>query len=74
MAKKQGPRFVGAGAGDIGVESTPVGAGELSARAPGIAAFFYEVSKDQSGKLCGCERCCNYRDISRMLMNPGSQY
>ena len=33
------------------------------------AAFLGAVAGD-----CGCPRCCDYRDIAHMVMNPGSEY
>lgn len=33
------------------------------------AAFLGAVAGD-----CGCPRCCGYRDIAHMVMNPGSEY
>lgn len=71
MARKEGSREVGTEAGGRGVASIP---STGTPRMAGIAAFLYEVSKDQSGKPCPCERCCNYRDLSRMIVNPGSEF
>lgn len=71
MARKEGSRRVGTGGGGRSIEPVPQTG---TPRMAGIASFLYEVSKDQSGKPCPCERCCNYRDMSRMILNPGTDF
>lgn len=34
-----------------------------------MAAFLGAVAGD-----CGCPRCCGYRDVAHMVMNPGQDY
>ena len=53
------------GASSVGAAPQP----NASTRPMRQAAFLGAVAGD-----CGCPRCCDYRDIAHMVMNPGSEY
>lgn len=71
--KKNNPDPSSAGDSNLtGISATRLGAADQpnpTTRPMRQAAFLGAVAGD-----CGCPRCCDYRDIAHMVMNPGSEY